>query len=51
MDNTQIKWQLFCTNPDCNFATEKYGSDPDFICNRCGGEVEVTEIIVNNQNS
>jgi rRNA maturation endonuclease Nob1 len=38
------KWSLHCTNPKCGYAFSRDG-EPDAICQRCGGFVEVNEHI------
>lgn len=40
------KWSLHCTNPDCGYAFSKDSGEPDAICQRCGGFVEVNEQII-----
>lgn len=39
------KWLLHCTNPQCGYAFDKESGEPDVICQRCGGFVEVNEHI------
>lgn len=39
------KWSLYCTNPKCGYAFSRDSGEPDAICQRCGGFVEVNEHI------
>ncbi len=41
----QSVWLMHCTNPKCGHSSEKHTSEPDVICQRCGGFVAVTEHI------
>ena len=40
------KWSLHCTNPKCGYAFSRDSGEPDAICQRCGGFVEVNEHII-----
>lgn len=39
------KWSLRCTNPKCGTYFEQHRLEPDVICSRCGGFVEINEKI------
>ena len=39
------KWSLRCTNLSCGYAFSRDSGEPDAICQRCGGFVEVNEHI------
>lgn len=41
-----IKWTARCTNPSCGIFYEKQTFDPDVICPRCSGFLQVTNKIV-----
>ena len=45
MDTTYHKWLLHCTNPECGHSFDQTSGEPDVICRRCGGFVEVNERI------
>lgn len=45
MTNTKSIWSLHCTNPSCGYAFSRESGEPDVICQRCGGFVEVNEHI------
>lgn len=41
-----IKWSLRCTNPNCSMFYEKQTFEPDVVCPRCAGRLEVNHKIV-----
>lgn len=42
---TKSTWNLRCTNIKCCHSYSKETGEPDVICPRCGGFVEVNEHI------
>jgi rRNA maturation endonuclease Nob1 len=42
---TKSTWNLRCTNPSCGHHYSRDTGEPDVICSRCGGFVEVNERI------
>lgn len=45
MKDKLFTWLLHCLNPNCSAHIEWTGSEPDVICSRCGGKLEVIEKI------
>jgi len=41
------KWLLHCTQ--CYSSFDQHRMEPDVICQRCGGRVEITEQIIYNE--
>jgi rRNA maturation endonuclease Nob1 len=46
MKTSRSIWSLHCTNPACGYAFTRETGEPDAICQRCGGFVEVNEHII-----
>ena len=42
---TKSTWSLRCTNLQCGYSYSRESGEPDVVCQRCGGFVEVNEHI------
>ena len=42
---TKSIWSLHCTNLNCGYASSSESGEPDVICQRCGGFIEINEHI------
>lgn len=45
MNLIKSTWNLRCTSPQCGYFYSRESGEPDVICPRCGGFVEVNEHI------